>query len=459
MSEFNHQNNQWEEQTSPEQLSMWEPIQYQPAPEPPKKKRSRGLVALALCGTLIAGAAGGTAAGYFLGQRQEPVAMVPPAQTGDATLSSPDAPDGVPTENPKDVTTPVVDQTPLMVTTNQSGKRLEPAEVFAEHVDAVVSIANEITTENIFGQVSSAASSGSGFIIDPDGYIVTNYHVVEGAQRLTVTLTSGESYQAELVGGDAENDVALLKIEGSNFPTCHVGDSDSLRVGEMVAAIGNPLGELTNTLTVGYVSALDREINTDGTPINMLQTDAAINSGNSGGPLFDMYGNVIGITTAKFASSSIEGLGFAIPINDAMKIVADLKMYGYVIGRPYFGIYTDDLTVTMASYYNLPVGVYVTEVIEGYAADKAGLQVGDIICSVGDERCQTQTELSSIMKKYSAGDTAELEIYRAGEYQNVTITFDEKPKEEIATDPASEEQAPSNSGQSGFPFFGFGYGG
>ena len=150
----------------------------------------------------------------------------------------------------------------------------------------------------------------------------------------SVTLTSGESYPAELIGSDEENDVALLKIDAADLPVVSIGESDDLQVGAQVAAIGNPLGELTNTLTVGYVSALDREINTDGTPINMLQTDAAINSGTSGGPLFDMYGNVVGITTAKYASSSIEGLGFAIPINDAMYIIYDLMEYGYVTSRP-----------------------------------------------------------------------------------------------------------------------------
>lgn len=457
MSEYNNNSNSsWQEkpwqETDPssESMSRWEPLRYE-APQMPQKKHGRALIALSLCGALLLGVGGGIAGGYFLGQSREQSAVSvaanvePDASGSSETLAAP----------------PVRDQEPLVVTTNHSGVELKPAEVYADNVNAVVSISNEITTQNIFGQVSSAASSGSGFIIDGDGYIVTNYHVVEGAQTLKVTLTSGETYPAELVGGDEENDVALLKIEGQNFATVHVGDSDQLRVGEMVVAIGNPLGELTNTLTVGYVSALDREINTDGTPINMLQTDAAINAGNSGGPLFDMYGNVIGITTAKYASSSIEGLGFAIPINDAMKIVADLKMYGYVIGRPYFGIYTDDLTVTMASYYNLPVGVYITGVIENAAADRAGMQQGDIICAIDDQRCQTQTEFSSIMKDYSAGDTAKVQIYRNGEYQDVTITFDEKPKQEASEQETQSQQRPTtgSSGQSGFPFFGFGFGG
>ena len=172
------------------------------------------------------------------------------------------------------------------------------------------------------------------FILSEDGYILTNCHVIEGSDEIQVSLYDGSTYKATLVGEDSTNDVALLKIDAKGLQAVSIGDSDQLKVGEKVAAIGNPLGELTYSMTVGYVSALDRTINTDGKPINMLQTDAAINPGNSGGPLLDMDGNVIGITTAKYASDEIEGLGFAIPINDAMEIAYDLMQYGYVKGRP-----------------------------------------------------------------------------------------------------------------------------
>jgi len=458
VSDYEHRD-PWDEEQTPGQMSFWNTIEpaVEPIAEPPKKKRRGGLIALALCGTLVLGSVGGAAGGYLIGrERKTTPAASSTAVSADPADTQAETALQEPTETPNEEM-PAKDQKPLVVTTNNSGVMMTPAEVYANNVNAVVSVANEVTT-NIFGQVSSTASSGSGFIVDAEGYIVTNYHVVEGAQTLKVTLTSGETYPATLVGGDADNDVALLKIEGDGFPTCQVGDSDVLRVGEMVAAIGNPLGELTNTLTVGYISALDREINTDGTPINMLQTDAAINAGNSGGPLFDMYGNVVGITTAKYASSSIEGLGFAIPINDAMRIVADLKMYGYVIGRPYLGIYSDDLTVTMASYYNLPVGVYVSGVIEDGAADRAGIEQGDIICEMNGERCQTQTELSAIMKNYSAGDTVTVQIYRGGKYKELSLTFDEKPKTETTTTPSTQTQ-PSAGSSSGFPFFSFGFGG
>ncbi|MDD7772697.1 MAG: trypsin-like peptidase domain-containing protein, partial [Firmicutes bacterium] len=203
------------------------------------------------------------------------------------------------------------------VTTAPTTGALTPSEIYSKYVNAVVGIANEGTTTNYFGQVSATASSGTGFIITEDGYILTNHHVVEGAKTLTVTLNDGTEYPATLVGSEsAISDVALLKIDATGLTTVDIGDSDSLQVGEEVCTIGNPLGELTNTLTVGYISAKDREINTDGTPINMMQTDAAINSGNSGGPLFDMNGNVVGITTAKYSGETnsgtvIEGLGFA----------------------------------------------------------------------------------------------------------------------------------------------------
>ncbi len=456
MSEYDNQeqhSNPWEDETLPEQLSLWEPAA-QP-PEPPKK-RGRGLIAAVLCGVLVLGAAGGVAGGYFWGRshREQPTdtaLSIPAADStaGDAEPAA-DAPE----------TAAQVDREPLVVTTNNSGVLKTPADVYASNVDAVVSVANESTTQNIFGQVSSVASSGSGFIIDATGYIVTNYHVVEGAQKLSVTLTSGETFPAELVGGDADNDVALLKIEAtSTLPTCQVGDSDQLQVGEMVAAIGNPLGELTNTLTVGYISALDREINTDGTPINMLQTDAAINSGNSGGPLFDMYGNVIGITTAKYASSSIEGLGFAIPINDAMYIIYDLMEYGYVTSRPYMGVSVRDLDSVTASYYSLPTGVYVGEVTSGGAAEKAGVQKGDIIIGLDDYEISSYTELSAALKHYHAGDTAKMTVYRAGAQVELNITFDERQPETTSTDTTEQPESDIDADVEASPFSGWTIGG
>ncbi len=333
--------------------------------------------------------------------------------------------------------------TTIEITTNSESTNMTPKDVYENYVNAVVAIANEGTSTNIFGQVSATASTGSGMIISSDGYILTNNHVVEDAEKLTVTMTSGEEYEATLIGGDSDNDVALIKIEGTDFPTVSIGDSDEIQVGDQLCAIGNPLGELTNTLTVGYVSALDREINENGIPINMFQTDCAINSGNSGGPIFDMNGNVIGITTAKYSTSSsysasIEGIGFCIPINDAMDIVSDLLQYGYVRGRVSMGIMCQAISATVTQYYNLPAGIYVSYVDAGSAAETAGLKQGDIICAIDSTETTSVTELKVLLKEYSPGDTATLTVYQNETRQIVEmeITFDEM----VSTTTTDEEE-------------------
>ena len=217
-------------------------------------------------------------------------------------------------------------------------------EVYATNVVSTVGISGNVTT-NVWGQTVRNAVSGSGFIISQDGYILTNYHVIDGVSDIKVTLHDGSSYDAQLVGGEEDNDIAVLKVEAQGLKPVVIGNSSDLHVGDQVVAIGNPLGELTFTLTGGYVSALDRNITmSDGVTMNMLQTDTAINSGNSGGPLFNLYGEVVGITTAKLSSSggsgsaSVEGLGFAIPINDVVDMVSDIMEHGYVTGKPNVGI-------------------------------------------------------------------------------------------------------------------------
>ncbi|MBE6111388.1 MAG: trypsin-like serine protease, partial [Erysipelotrichaceae bacterium] len=324
------------------------------------------------------------------------------------------------------------------LSTNVGDKQLTPTEVYEAYVGSTVGISNEGTFTNLFGQVSETASTGSGFIITSDGYIVTNYHVIENAVKLTVTLNNEEQYEAAIIGYDSSNDIALIKIDAADLRPVSIGDSDELRVGETVCAIGNPLGELTNTLTIGGVSALDREVNTDGTPINMMQTDCAINSGNSGGPLFDMNGNVIGITTAKYYGDAIEGIGFAIPINDAMRIVADLKEYGYVKGQPYMGVTVMDMNTSTAQLYKLPVGVYVNSVDPGSGAEIAGMQEGDIILALGEYEVVTMSDLMGVLKNFAAGDTTTILIYRTGEELLLTITFDEKRPAELTQQTAAE---------------------
>ena len=408
--------------------------------ETPKKSNRMALklTAAAMAVALIAGAAGG-AVGYSIGgvaDQTVPVLSAAPTQAAATVLASND-----------------LDLSPA------HDDLRNPADVYEQNVNAVVAIGTEGVTTNDWGQTARFASSGSGFVITADGYIVTNHHVIADATTINVILTSGETMEAELVGSDEENDVALLKVDGRNLPTVSLGDSENLQVGDQVAAIGNPLGELTNTLTVGYVSALDREINTDGTPINMLQTDAAINSGNSGGPLFDMYGNVIGITTAKYASSQIEGLGFAVPINDAMYIVYDLIEYGYVTSRPWMGVSVKDMDSVTASYYSLPVGVYVGEVVEGGAADKAGVQAGDIIIGLGDREVTCYTDLSAALKKYKAGETATMTLFRAGAEVEVEITFDERVPESETEEQPVEQQPTEEQPQQSTPRGGWNFGG
>ena len=343
---------------------------------------------------------------------------------------------------------------------------LTPAQVYERNVLAVVAVSNQATV-NYYGQVSETASSGTGFIISKDGYVVTNYHVVEGATTLTVITYDGKEHPAELIGYDATNELALMKIEGQNLPCVSIGSSEQMVVGDQVVAIGNPLGELTSTLTVGYISAKDRIVNTEGVEINMLQTDAAINSGNSGGPLFNMKGEVIGITTAKASGTSnsgvtIEGIGFAVPIDDVIDTVEDLKEYGYVTGA-YIGVEVRDVDET-AQTYGLPAGAYINSVVAGAAAEKAGIQAQDIIVKVGGYDVTSVNELTRILKKFNSGDTTTVTVYRSGTMLELTIVFDEKPREAEVQQPQETvpQQTEPQQGSDWFddwwnwnPFFGW----
>ncbi len=318
-------------------------------------------------------------------------------------------------------------------------------QIYAAYVNSTVGITTEINT-NIYGQVVQTAASGSGFIISQDGYIVTNYHVIEDASAIKVTLYDGTSYPATLVGGDEENDIAVLKIEATGLTPVVIGSSDELVVGEPVYAIGNPLGELTFSLTGGYVSALNRNVTmSDGRRMNYIQTDTAINSGNSGGALFNQYGQVVGIVSAKLSSSgssteaSVEGIGFAIPIDDVKDMITDLIQYGYITGQPYMGIINMDVG-SQAQWYGTPAGAYVLGVVDGSCADTAGLQVGDIITAVDDTSVSSSDELSNALKDYEAGDTATLTVSRSGSTVTLTITFDERTDELVAASSELQEE-------------------
>ena len=307
---------------------------------------------------------------------------------------------------------------------------MTPAQVYAQNVKSVVAIAANQVTTNAYGQTSEAASSGSGFIISQDGYIVTNYHVVEGATTLKVITYNGTEYTAEFIGGDEPNDLAVLKIDTQDLPAVTLGSSDDLIVGDQVVAIGNPLGELTSTLTVGYVSAKDRDINTSGALINMIQTDAAINPGNSGGPLFNMKGEVVGITTAKYSGTtssgaSIEGIGFAIPLDDVVKKITDLRDKGY-ISAGYLGVMVQD-TDPRLSMYGIPAGAYVVEVSPGYAAYRAGILAKDIIVSVDGHEVGGLNDLSFALQYYEPGQTVIITVWRSGQLIELEACLDQKP--------------------------------
>ena len=306
-----------------------------------------------------------------------------------------------------------------------------PSQVYAENVPSVVQVTCDVVTSYGYGQSSAGTSVGSGFILTEDGYIVTNYHVIEGATSVSVTTYLGDHYEARVIGYESANDVAVLKVEGQDMAAVTIGSSDDLIVGDQVVAIGNALGELTGTMTVGYVSAKDRDVTTDGTTINMIQTDAAINSGNSGGPMFNMKGEVVGITTAKYSGESssgatIEGIGFAIPIDDVLSMVEDLVNLGYVTGA-YLGVGVNDVD-SAAQFYGVPAGAYVAEVNEGSCAEKAGVAVGDIIIALGEHEVESYSDLRAALRKFKSGDTTIITVYRSGQELKLTITLDEKPQ-------------------------------
>lgn len=328
------------------------------------------------------------------------------------------------------------DRAPVTVSVKQvdGQTKMEPAEVYASTVNSVVSINTTATAgTNIFGQTVETASAGSGFIISSDGYIVTNYHVVKGATSVKVTLYSGDTYDATVIGGDSDYDVAVIKINASGLPAVTLGNSADVNVGDTVLAIGNPLGELTFSMSQGIVSCCDRAINVDGTPFNMIQVDASINPGNSGGPLVNLYGEVVGIVSAKYSSYSnttVEGLGFAIPISDVRAIITDIIENGQVTGKAYLAIKAGTMTEQMAAQYDIDIteGVFVYSTESGGAGEKAGLQLGDVITKLNDTTITSMTDLTMAKKGYKAGDTVTLTVYRSGEYITLDLTFDQQPQ-------------------------------
>ncbi len=300
---------------------------------------------------------------------------------------------------------------------------------------AVVGIINKAVYSsygNMFGQGGSnneevEQSSGSGVVISADGYIITNNHVIEGASGLVVILNNGEQYTAKVVGSDTKTDLAVLKIDASELTYAKLGVSSDLRVGDTAIAIGNPLGqEFAGTTTQGIISGLNRSVTVDNKTLTLIQTDAAINPGNSGGALVNCYGEVIGINTAKISSSSLEGLGFAIPIDEAKPVTEDLITNGYVTGRPVIGIAGRAVTEKDAQAYNLKVGVYVSSMTANSPAHMAGIKIGDIITECEGKKITTVDELNEIKNKHAVGDELKLKVYRQGKTVNITLILGEE---------------------------------
>ena len=280
-----------------------------------------------------------------------------------------------------------------------------------------------------YGQSYEVPGSGSGVILTEDGYIATCAHVVEGAKSVKVTLNDDTSYDAAVVGTDSKNDIAIIKIDATGLVPAVVGDSETLTVGSEVIAIGNPLGELRGTATAGIISATNRTIEVEGQAMTLIQTDAAISPGNSGGGLFDATGKLIGIVNAKVNDSQAEGLGFAIPVNSVVDEISDLLNYGYVTGRPYLGVSTQDVTLRsrdrMWYYSDGTRCVLVEKVISGSAAEQAGIQSGDLILKLEEEQITSGDALSSAISAYKPGDKATLTIQRDGKEMTVEVTFGE----------------------------------
>ena len=427
-----------------------------PVPEQKKKSGKAGkIVALLLACALVGGGSGFGAAALM----QKNAA----AQPQSTTQASSDA--SVMLEAKRQAAA-------LQVASVDTGKVLTPSEVYAQNVNSTVGITTSITT-NYFGYQTTSAAAGSGFILTQDGYILTNYHVVEGSNSIKVTTYDGTSYDAQLIGYDESNDIAVLKIDASDLTPVVLGNSDTLNVGDTVVAIGNPLGELTFSLTTGVVSALDRPVTlSTGTTMNLIQTDCAINSGNSGGALFNLYGEVIGITNAKYSSSgssseaSIDNIGFAIPIDQVRSIFESIITNGYIV-KPYIGVTVSDVSSESQS-YGLPQGAAVRSVTENGPAAEAGLQENDIITAVNGETITGSNDLVKLVKASAAGDTLELTVYRQGQTTTLTLTVGEQKTDALPAQTTDQNQQSQqgyyDGGQSDNQFggswpFGFGFGG
>jgi len=297
---------------------------------------------------------------------------------------------------------------------------------------SVVGVVNKKNINTFFG-TETQEGGGSGIIIKEDGYIITNNHVVEGSKNIDVVLSNGKTYPAKIVGMDSKTDLAVIKIDANGLPAAEIGKSSELEVGELAVAIGNPLGqEFAGSVTAGVISALNRSMNVQGRQYTLIQTDAAINPGNSGGPLVNRNGRVIGINTVKIGATGIDGMGFAIPIDEAMPIINELLQgKGYIQGRPVVGVVPREITKQMSKMYDLPEGVYVIEVSPFSGAEKAGIQAGDVIIRADGKEILTVDSLNKQRDTHKAGEVMNFEIMRDGKKLNLNVTLgEEKPTTE-----------------------------
>ncbi len=416
---------------------------YYTAPVKPEKKKKvtkpvgkTALIAACLVCALLGGVGGGA---------------IVASQLPDGAISQGDSSGSLNVNNNDSSTT----KTPNTVA---SGEVMTGAQIYAMGCKQAVGITTEITYRNYFGMETSSAVSGSGFIVTENGYIVTNYHVIqaayEGGYDVSVMLYNGETYPAEIIGFEKSNDIAVLKIEASGLSAANLGSSDSLLVGETVYAIGNPLGELSFSLTSGSVSALNRKITTTDSTTqltstnNMFQIDAAVNEGNSGGPVYNDRGEVVGIVTAKYSDTGVEGLGFAIPIDDVLDMIDQLVKNGYISGKPSFGITGNTVDSTSAKYYNMVEGVYVLTVNTGSCSETAGIKAGDIITAINDIAIKTYDELVNAKRSFKAGEAVTITVYRGSEYLELQLTFDEESPLSTSNTPSSPSES---SGESAYP--------
>lgn len=336
---------------------------------------------------------------------------------------------GVPADDPEDIgsesTVPVVSE-PDEIRTFPTIEQLATPEGAMPLPDIYDKLSRSVV--GISCPVQGGTQTGTGFIISEDGYIVTNAHVIDKAKSIMIVNDELKEYEAEVIGSDARTDIAVLRINPEEIDLVPVefGKSGELRIGELTVAIGNPLGfDLYGTMTTGIVSGLNRSVTISDNTMNLLQTSASINHGNSGGPLINAYGQVIGITSAKIDSTYGEGLGFAIPIDEAVPIIENLIRYGYVPGRPSLGITGQDITDMMSLFYNMPKGVYVFFVTEGSGAEKAGIIPGDLIIGIEGKTIKNMEELNAVKNDYAVGDTVTLTIYRKGQNFDVDVVLTE----------------------------------